>query len=80
MRVLGERGMGKACLLWLQALFTIALLATLTERAKAGPRGEHLMMMTTSITTNVLKCYHNFITDIINAFCESQQSFVDWLG
>ena len=41
MRVLGERGMGKACLLWLQALFTIALLATLTERAKAGPRGEH---------------------------------------
>ena len=36
-----NRGMGRACLLWLEALFTIALLSTLTERAKAGPRGEH---------------------------------------
>ena len=33
--------MGKACLFWLEAVFTIALLSTLTERAKAGPRGEH---------------------------------------
>ena len=55
--------MGRACLLWLEALFTIALLSTLTERAKAGPRGEHCdedgqdfkMMITTSLTTsNVL--------------------------
>ena len=38
---MGVREMGKACLLWLEALFTIALLSTLTERAKAGPRGEH---------------------------------------
>ena len=38
---MGDREMGKACLLWLEALFTIALLSTLTERAKAGPRGEH---------------------------------------
>ena len=40
-RFLGDRVMGKASLLWLEALFTIALLSTLTERAKAGPKGEH---------------------------------------
>ena len=33
--------MGKACLFWLEAFCTIALLATLTDRAKAGPRGEY---------------------------------------
>ena len=33
--------MGRACLFWLEAFCTIALLATLTDRAKAGPRGEY---------------------------------------
>ena len=42
--------MGKACLLWLEALFTIALLSTLTERAKAGPRGEHCNVMKMLLT------------------------------